>query len=95
MAYPVYVLLPADVEWSEVPGTTAQAPAPIRWYLRRWMPAAATQVAVLVEGEGAQRDERIVQVASAATDLGGMAIDATTQLPVDAGAGGGTVVAPD
>lgn len=83
MAYPVYVLLPEDVAWTPVPGTTAQSPTTVRWYLRRQMPDAATQMGVLVEGEGDELTGRLVAVAARAAELGGIAIDASTQEPVD------------
>jgi hypothetical protein len=83
MAHPVYVLLPDGVEWSEVPGTTAQRPAQVRWYLRQAMPTAKVQVAVLVSGDEHEAAERIAQVARTAEQLGGIAIDASTQDVID------------
>lgn len=83
MADPVYVLLPESVEWTAVPGTDAQRPGPVRWYLRQHMLDAATQTAVLVSGDDEQRASRAQQVAARARDLGGMAIDASTQQPIE------------
>ena len=83
MAVPVYVLLSDGVEWTEVPGTTAQRPAPVRWYLRQHMVDAATQTAVLVAGEDAELEQRIAEVARHAQELGGMAIDAGTQQVIE------------
>jgi hypothetical protein len=83
MSHPVYVLLPDGVEWTAVPGTTAQAPKPVRWYLRQSMLEAATQVAVLVDGEEPVRGQRITQVAHRAAELGGVAVDAETQQLID------------
>ncbi len=85
MAHPVYVLLPEGVEWTGIAGTTAQRPGQVRWYLRQRMPMASTQTAVLVD-EGRSSEElrqRVELVARAATALGGMAVDASTQLPID------------
>lgn len=85
MSHPVYVLLPADVEWSPVPGTTAQRPAPVRWYLRAEMPLASTQTAVLVTDD-ADIGAGMSAVAQRAAELGGIAIDGATQERIDAGA---------
>lgn len=80
MALPLYVLLPDGVEWTEVAGTVAQAPKPVRWYLRQHMLDATTQVAVLVSGIDPEVQATCVQhVAARARELGGMAIDAGTQ----------------
>ena len=79
MAVPVYVLLPDGVEWTEVPGTSAQRPAPVRWYLRQHMVDASTQTGVLVGGDELELEQRIARVAQVAQQLGGMAIDAGTQ----------------
>ncbi len=83
MAFPLYVLLPDGVEWSEVPGTAAQAPRPIRWYLRQSMPEASTQIGVLVRGDVEEAAPRIAAVATQARELGGMALDAGTQDVID------------
>lgn len=83
MALPLYVLLPDGVEWTEVPGTTAQAPKPVRWYLRQHMVEAATQTGVLVDTDEPAPDERVAQVARRALELGGMVIDAGTQQVVE------------
>ncbi|MCW2955434.1 MAG: hypothetical protein JWO69_303 [Thermoleophilia bacterium] len=83
MAYPTYVLLPADVEWTPVPDTEAQRPAPVRWYLRQLMPLAATQMGVLVPGEGALLEQRLADVARRAEELGGIAVDVATQQVID------------
>lgn len=83
MAFPVYVLLPKDVEWTAVPGSTAQAPAPVRWYLRQHMPEAVTQTAVLIAEDERVLEHRIAAVAHRAIELGGMAIDAQTQERID------------
>jgi hypothetical protein len=83
MAYPVYVLLPEGVEWTAVPGTTAQKAAPVRWYLRQSMPEAATQTAVLASGEDAELEYQVTQVARQAELLGGIAMDAMTQTVID------------
>lgn len=84
MNHPLYVLLPADVDWTPVAGTTAQAPRPIRWYLRQHMPDATQQVAVLVEGDSSSRHAvRAAQVLERATALGGVVVDAQTQLLLD------------
>ena len=84
MAHPLYVLLPDGVDWTAVPGTTAQAARPIRWYLRQQMPEAATQTAVLVDGD--EESPRIIAaVVEHATGLGGVVVDAQTQEPVQAG----------
>lgn len=88
MSHPVYVLLPDGVDWPPVPDTAAQASAPVRWYLRQLMPEAATQTAVLIPGERAERDRRIADVAQRAGDLGGMAVDGHTQQPIDPAAHG-------
>jgi hypothetical protein len=82
MTLPLYVLLPDGVEWTSVPGTSAQRPAPIRWYLRQSMPTATTQTAVLVE-EGDGISERVALVARTAIELGGITVDAGTQEIVD------------
>lgn len=86
MAHPVYVLLPDTAEWSGVPGTTAQSTAPVRWYLRQLLPAAATQTAVLVPGTADERDALIAQVAHVAEALGGIAVDGLTQEAIDSAA---------
>lgn len=83
MAIPVYVLLPEGVDWNPVPGTDAQAPRPVRWYLRQSLPQASVQVGVLVSGEGGQLTERLEQVIRHAEMLGGIAIDAGTQEPLE------------
>jgi hypothetical protein len=84
MALPLYVLLPDGVEWTEVPGTVAQTPRPVRWYLRQHMVGAATQVGVLVSGDDEQAQARcIAEVAARAKQLGGMVVDAGTQEPVE------------
>ena len=62
MALPLYVLLPDGVEWTDVPGTVAQAPKPVRWYLRQHMVEAATQTAVLVSGDEDDKGPRIAEV---------------------------------
>lgn len=82
MALPLYVLLPDGVEWTSVPGTTAQRPAPIRWYLRQSMPTASTQTAVLVD-EAGDVAACVAQVVRTATELGGVTVDAGTQERVD------------
>lgn len=82
MAHPVYVLLPDGVEWTAVDGTTAQAPKPVRWYLRTQLPEATTQTAVLVDGDE-ERPDLLARVASRAAELGGVAIDASTQDVLD------------
>lgn len=79
MALPLYVLLPDGVEWTEVPGTVAQAPKPVRWYLRQHMLDAATQTGVLVSGDEDDKGPRIARVVAQAKQLGGMVIDAGTQ----------------
>lgn len=91
MAHPVYVLLPDGVEWPGVPATTAQGPAPVRWYLRQSMPTATTQVAVLVPGDEAEREQRIARVVRCAQELGGVALDGATQQVIEPGS---TVTAP-
>ncbi len=83
MALPLYVLLPDGVEWTAVPGTTAQAPKPVRWYLRQHMVEAATQTGVLVDTNEPEPAERVAEVARRAQQLGGMVIDAGTQEVVD------------
>ncbi len=83
MALPLYVLLPDGVEWTEVPGTTAQAPKPVRWYLRQHMVEAATQTGVLVDTGETEPAERVAEVARRAQQLGGMVIDAGTQEVID------------
>ena len=86
MAHPLYVLLPDGVDWTAVPGTTAQAARPIRWYLRQQMPEAATQTAVLVDGAEEDGHARVIaQVVEHAASLGGVVVDAQTQEPVQAG----------
>lgn len=75
---PLYVLLPEGAEWTAVDGTTAQRPAPIRWYLRQAMPEATTQTAVLVD-ENADSDAVIADVARRAAELGGVTVDAGSQ----------------
>lgn len=82
MSHPLYVLLPEGADWSDLAGTTAQRPAPVRWYLRQQMPDAVTSVAVLVD-EGADRDLVISQVADRAQELGGVTVDAATQQIVE------------
>jgi hypothetical protein len=85
MAIPVYVLLPTETtEWAAVPGTSAQAPKPVRWYLRQAMPEATTQVGLLVAGEGSELADRLDQVVIQAQQLGGLAIDAGSQEPLEA-----------
>jgi hypothetical protein len=84
MSLPLYVLLPDGVEWSEVPGTTAQAAKPIRWYLRQQMPEATTQTAVLVGEDDAARS--IGAVVEQAHELGGVVVDAGTQAVVETAA---------
>lgn len=79
MALPLYVLLPDGVEWSDVPGTVAQAPKPVRWYLRQHMVEATTQTAVLVSGDEDDKGPRVAEVVARAKQLGGMVIDAGTQ----------------
>lgn len=83
MAHPVYVLLPDGVEWTEVPGTTAQSAKPVRWYLRQSMPLATTQVGVLVDGDEGALESRMADVARHAQELGGIAVDASTQQVID------------
>ena len=83
MALPLYVLLPDGVEWTEVPGTTAQASKPVRWYLRQHMVEAATQTGVLVNTNEPDPTRCVSQVARRAQELGGMVIDAGTQEVVD------------
>lgn len=83
MAHPVYVLLPDGAEWPGVPATTMQGPAPVRWYLRQSMPSATTQVVVLVPGTDAEVAERLASVVRRAHQLGGVAIDGTTQELID------------
>lgn len=83
MTHPLYVLLPAQVEWSAVAGTSAQAPKPIRWYLRQHMAAATHSVAVLVPSEGAGQARCIDAVLEQADRLGGVVVDAATQQPFD------------
>jgi hypothetical protein len=80
MALPLYVLLPDGVDWIEVPGTTAQVPRPIRWYLRQQMVDAATQTGVLVGEE--DTSTAIDAVIEQATALGGVVVDAGTQEPM-------------
>lgn len=82
MTVPVYVLLPEGVEWMPVPGTSAQVPRPVRWYLRQVLPTAATQVGVLVSGEDLELRQILEQVREQAEQLGGVAIDAATQVPL-------------
>ena len=79
MALPLYVLLPDGVEWTDVPGTVAQAPRPVRWYLRQHMVEATTQTAVLVSGDQDDKGPRIAEVVAQAERLGGKVIDAGTQ----------------
>jgi hypothetical protein len=76
MSLPLYVLLPDGAEWSEVAGTTAQTPRPVRWYMRQQMPEAATQTAVLVDETDAAR--AIGTVVERAHELGGVVVDAGT-----------------
>lgn len=83
MAYPVYVLLPAGVEWTDVQGTTTQKASPVRWYLRQWMPEAATQTAVLATGDGSDLEEMLWSIDETARELGGVTIDCRTQMPLD------------
>jgi hypothetical protein len=85
MALPLYVLLPDGVEWTELAGTTAQAPKPVRWYLRQHMVEAATQTGVLVDTDEPDPAARVDQVARRAQELGGMVIDAGTQEVVEPG----------
>jgi hypothetical protein len=84
MSLPLYVLLPDGVEWSPVPGTVAQSSGPVRWYLRQHMVDAATQTAVLVEGDEEEQRRRVGEVAARAQELGGMTIDAGTQATIEA-----------
>jgi len=86
MALPLYVLLPDGVEWTAVPGTVAQAPKPVRWYLRQHMVDAVTQVGVLVSTDTPDPRQVAALVAQRAQQLGGMAIDAGTQQVVEPGA---------
>ena len=86
MALPLYVLLPDGVEWTAVPGTVAQAPKPVRWYLRQHMVDAVTQVGVLVSTDTPDPRQCAALVAQRAQQLGGMAIDAGTQQVVEPGA---------
>lgn len=83
MTHPLYVLLPADVEWPAVAGTSAQAPKPVRWYLRQHMVDAASSVAVLVAGDDAEQASSIEVVVRQAEQLGGVVVDAATQQLVD------------
>ena len=84
MNHPLYVLLPADVEWTPVAGTTTQAPRPIRWYLRQHMPEATHQVAVLVAGDSPSAHAmRAADVLEHATRRGGVVGDAETQQLLD------------
>jgi hypothetical protein len=83
MTHPLYVLLPADVEWIPVPGASAQAPKPVRWYLRQHMPDAAQSIAVLVAGADAEQARVIEAVAHQAEQLGGVVVDAATQELLD------------
>jgi hypothetical protein len=83
MAHPAYVLLPDGVEWTAVPGTSAQAPRPVRWYLRQSMPMATTQTGVLVDDTDDQLARRLAAVARRAQELGGVAVDASTQQVID------------
>ena len=85
MALPLYVLLPDGVEWTEVPGTVAQQPKPVRWYLRQHMVEAATQVGVLVSTATVDPQHCVAAVAERARQLGGMVIDAGTQQVVEPG----------
>jgi len=86
MAHPLYVLLPDGVEWTEVPGTTAQRPAPVRWYLRQSMPMATTQTAVLVDGDE-ESVTTIAAVAAHAEKLGGIVVDAVDQQVIEPSSG--------
>jgi len=79
----VYVLLAEGVQWTAVPGTTAQRPAPVRWYLRQSMPTAATQTVVLIEVSDDDLDRCIAEVARCAESLGGVALDGPTQQVID------------
>lgn len=79
MAHPVYVLLPEGREWTPLVGTTSQAPAPVRWYLRQSMPEAATQTVVLVGGDETEHARCITQVVALTRELGGIVIDGPTQ----------------
>lgn len=83
MALPLYVLLPDGVEWTEVPGTVAQTPKPVRWYLRQQMLEAATQTGVLVNTDEPDPDACVAAVAAQAKQLGGMVIDAATQQVIE------------
>lgn len=83
MAHPVYVLLPDGVDWTAVPGTTAQAAKPVRWYLRQQLPHATTQTAVLVDGDD-ESPQTLAAIATRAQELGGVAVDAMTQDVLDA-----------
>jgi hypothetical protein len=81
MSHPVYVLLPRDVEWTPLPGSGAQAAAPVKWYLRSQMPEAATQTVVLVD-DGPDLADQLALVAARAAELGGLALDGATQEPI-------------
>ena len=83
MAYPVYVLLPAGVEWTDVQDTTTQKASPVRWYLRQWMAEAATQTAVLASSQRGNLDDVLARIAEQAEELGGVTIDCRTQMPLD------------
>lgn len=83
MAHPVYVLLPEDTQWVDMPETSAQTPKPIRWYLRQKLPTATTQIGILVS-DGPDLSLMLAQIARKAQMLGGMAIDATTQEVISA-----------
>lgn len=83
MTHPLYVLLPADVEWPAVAGTSAQAPKPIRWYLRQHMAEAAHSVVVLVPSDPLEQSRYVDAVLEQADRLGGVVVDASTQEPFD------------
>jgi hypothetical protein len=81
MTLPLYVVLPAGAEWTAVPGTTAQSPRPVQWYLRQHMVEAVTQVGVFV-AEGASEAEAVAGIVAQAHALGGAVVDAATHEPV-------------
>lgn len=83
MAYPVYVLLPANVDWIDVKGTSTQKAAPVRWYLRQWMPEAVTQTAVLASSAEGDLENILWAIDEQARALGGVTIDCRTQMPLD------------
>ena len=79
MPHHVYVLLSEGREWTPLAGTTSQAPAPARWYLRQSMPEAVTQTVVFVDGDAAEHERGLTQVIARAGELGGIVIDGPTQ----------------